>query len=316
MPLAWDKAVMDSLAPILAAGADRPAPPVGDVEGRRAAFEELFGAIGGEAPEFPSIAVEEHEATGYDGATVPLRVYRKQGEQPGSAHVYFHGGGMILGSLDMYEATIKNYVEQTGVPIVAPEYRLAPEHPYPTPVEDCYSALVWTAEHAAQIGADAERIVVGGDSAGGNLAAAVALMARDRGGPGIAAQLLIYPMLDDRNVNPDPGLGDMLTWTYDDNITGWQAYLSEKFGNDDVPAYAAPTRAESLSDLPRAFLDVGGNDIFRDEDIDYAARLWRAGVPTDLHVYPGGPHGYETLAGDTELAQRTLAARYAFLRTV
>ena len=316
MPLAWDKAVMNSLGPVLAAAADTAPPPVGEIEGRRVAMEAMFASIGGELPEFPDITVAEHEVTGYDGATVPLRVYRKEGEQPGSVHVYIHGGGMILGSLDMYEVTVKNYVQQTGVPIVAPEYRLAPEHPYPAPVEDCYSALVWAAEHATEFGGDPDRIVVGGDSAGGNLAAAVALMARDRGWPGIAAQLLIYPMLDDRNVNPDPALGEMLTWTYDDNITGWQAYLGASYGGDDVPAYAAPARAEDLSRLPRTFLDVGGNDIFRDEDIDYASRLWRAGVPTELHVYPGGPHGYETLAGETDIARRTLTARHAFLRSV
>lgn len=108
----------------------------------------------------------------------------------------------------------------------------------------------------------------------------------------------------------------MLTWSYADNVTGWGAYLGDAFGTDDVSPYAAPARAKHLEDLPRAFLDVGGNDIFRDEDMDYAARLWRAGVPTELHVYPGGPHGYESLAATTDLAQRTLAARYGFLRSV
>lgn len=252
----------------------------------------------------------------HDGATVPLRIYRKEGEQPGSVHVYFHGGGMILGSLDMYDVTIKNYVSQTGVPIVAPDYRLAPEHPFPAPVEDCYAAAKWTADHVDELGVDPERIVIGGDSAGGNLAAAVALMSRDRGGPALAAQMLIYPMLDDRNLEPDPGLGDMLTWSYADHATGWSAYLGESFGTDGVSQYAAPTRAESLEGLPRAFLDVGGNDIFHDEDLDYATRLWRASVPTEVHVYPGGPHGYESLAAATHLAQRTLAARYGFLRSV
>ncbi len=312
--LGWDPAVLEALTPMLAAGADNPPPAVGDVEGRRVAFAALMGAD--DLPEFPDVTVEEASTTSHDGATVPLRIYRKEGEQPGSVHVYFHGGGMILGSLDMYDIAIKNYVSQTGVPIVAPDYRLAPEHPFPTPVEDCYAAAKWTAENADGLGVDADRIVVGGDSAGGNLAAAVALMARDRGGPALAAQLLIYPMLDDRNLEPDPGLGEMLTWSYADNATGWGAYLGESFGADDVSPYAAPARADSLEDLPRAFLDVGGNDIFRDEDLAYATRLWRAGVPTEVHVYPGGPHGYESLAAATDLAQRTLLARYGFLRSV
>lgn len=200
--MGWDPAILEALAPMLAAGADAPPPAVGDVEGRRTSFAALMG---GELPEFPDVTVEEHQTTSHDGATIGLRVYRKEGEQPGSVHVYFHGGGMILGSLDMYEVTIKNYVSQTGVPIVAPEYRLAPEHPFPTPVEDCYAAAKWTADNAEELGVDPTRIVVGSDSAGGNLAAAVALMARDRGGPDLAAQLLIYPMLDDTNLEPAPG---------------------------------------------------------------------------------------------------------------
>lgn len=313
--LTWDAGVLEALGPVLAAGADAPPLARGDIEGRRAAFAALMDA-GGEVPEFPDVTVEEAHTTSHDGATVPLRIYRRSGEQPGSLHVYFHGGGMILGTLDMYEVTIKNYVSQTGVPIVAPEYRLAPEHPFPTPVEDCYAAFEWAADNAGELGVDPERIVVGGDSAGGNLAAAVALMARDRGGPALAAQLLIYPMLDDTNLEPDPALGDMLTWTYDDNHTGWAAYLGDSFGTDGVSPYAAPARARDLAGLPRTFLDVGGNDIFRDEDLEYAARLWRAGVPTELHVYPGGPHGYESLAAQTDIGRRTLLARYGFLLSV
>lgn len=314
--LEWDQQVLEALGPVLAAGAEAPPLAVGDVEGRREAFTALVASRSAEAPQFPDVHVSEHATTAEDGQTIPLYRYYKDVEQPGSLLVYFHGGGMILGSVDMYEASLKAYVSATGVPIIAPEYRLAPEHPFPVPVEDCYASLLWVAQNASELDVDAGRIVVGGDSAGGNLAAAVALMARDRGGPAPAAQLLVYPMLDDRNLMPDPALGDMLTWTYDDNVTGWRAYLADSFGTGSVSAYAAPARAEDLGGLPMAFLDVGGNDIFRDEGIEYARRLWRAGVPTELHVYPSGPHGYESLAPGTDLAQRTLQARYGFLRSI
>jgi acetyl esterase/lipase len=145
------------------------------------------------------------------------------------------------------------------------EYRLAPEHRYPTPVEDCYSGLQWLAGHADELDVDPERIAVMGDSAGGGLAAAVALMSRDRGGPTLAHQILIYPMLDDRNTSPDPEIVPFAVWSYDDNITGWGALLGEAVGGASVSPYAAPARAIDLSGLPSCYLKVGQLDIFRDD---------------------------------------------------
>ena len=153
-----------------------------------------------------------------------------------------------------------------------------------------------------------------GDSAGGGLAAGVCLMARDRGGPAVAQQVLIYPMLDDRPAAPDPQVQPFLTWTYDDNITGWGALLGENAGGDDVSPYAAPARADDLTGLPDTYIDVGDLDVFRNEDIAFARRLADAGVPTELHVYPGCPHAFEALAREAAVSKRAISDRVRRLR--
>src|SRR6185295_11303821 len=195
-----------------------------------------------------------------DGATLPLGWYRTPSAQPGSAVLYLHGGGMIFGLEhlgELYDLAVRDYVARSGVPMLVVDYRIAPEHPHPTPVEDCYAALRWLADNATTLGVDPARIAVMGDSAGGGLAAGVCLLARDRGGPPVAQQLLIYPMLDDRAQMPDPQLLPFLTWTYDDNVTGWTALLGDGAGTDTVPPYAAPARARDLAGLPDTYLDVG-----------------------------------------------------------
>jgi len=204
----------------------------------------------------------------------------------------------------------------SGVPMLVVDYRVAPEHPHPTPVEDCYAALRWLTENASALGVDPTRIAVMGDSAGGGLAAGVSLLARDRGGPPIAQQLLIYPMLDDRTRTPDPQLVPFLTWTYDDNVTGWAALLGDSAGIDAVSPYAAPARATDVSGLPDTYIDVGELDIFRDEDIAYARRLSDAGVPTELHLHPGCPHAFEALARGADIAQRAIGDRVRRLRAL
>jgi acetyl esterase/lipase len=163
---------------------------------------------------------------------------------------------------------------------------------------------------------DPARIAVMGDSAGGGLAAGVCLLARDRGGPPVAQQLLIYPMLDDRAQMPDPQLLPFLTWTYDDNVTGWAALLGDSAGTDAVSPYAAPARATDVSGLPDTYIDVGDLDIFRDEDITYAQRLADAGVPTELHLHPGCPHAFETLARKADVSRRAISDRMRRLRTL
>ena len=155
-----------------------------------------------------------------------------------------------------------------------------------------------------------------GDSAGGCLAAGVALLARDRSGPALAQQLLIFPMLDDRNIEPDPQLLPFLTWTYDDNATGWGALLGEKAGSAEVSPYAAPARAQDLSGLPAAYIDVGDLDIFRDEDLLYARRLMAAGVPTEFHLHPGCPHLFEAFAPAADVSRRAIGDRVRRLKSV
>jgi acetyl esterase/lipase len=196
------------------------------------------------------------------------------------------------------------------------DYRRAPEDPHPAPVEDCFAALRWLADHARELGADAGRIAVMGDSGGGGLAAAVALLARDRGGPALARQVLVYPMLDDRTTTPDPLLVPFMTWTYDDNLTGWGALLGSAAGDADVPPYAAPARAKDLAGLPAAYVDVGELDIFRDEDVEYARRLGAAGVAIELHVHPGAPHGFDQMGPQFAVTRRARADRVRVLRAI
>jgi acetyl esterase/lipase len=178
---------------------------------------------------------------------------------------------------------------------VSIEYRLAPEHPYPAPLDDCYVGLLWTFAHADELGVDTTRVAIGGASAGAGLAAGLGLLARDRGEVQLAYQLLIYPMIDDRNVSASSHIVKAPIWSREANLLGWHAYLGHEPGGADEPIYAAPARAEDLSGLPPTFIGVGTLDVFRDEDIHYALRLLAAGVPTELHVYPGAPHGFELM---------------------
>jgi acetyl esterase/lipase len=189
---------------------------------------------------------------------------------------------------------------------VSVEYRLAPETPYPGPLDDCYLGLKWVYAHSAELGIDPNHIGVAGASAGGGLAAALALLARDRGEIPLRFQLLDCPMLDDRQITPSSRLEELLIFNRESNTFGWQSYLGELYGSPDVPAYAAPARATDLSGLPAAYVCVGAVDGFRDEDIAYAMRLNQAGVPTELHVYPGAPHGV-MLFSNSAVAKRYAA---------
>jgi acetyl esterase/lipase len=273
----------------------------------------MFEQAAGSLPAVDGIELQSIGMHVDDGTTVPLRWYRRVGSsQPGSAALYLHGGGMILG-LDelgvLYDAAVRHYVAESGVPFLVVDYRVAPEHPHPAPVEDCYAALLWLAGHTGELQIDPARIAVMGDSAGGGLAAAVCLLARDRHGPPIAQQLLVYPMLDDRTPKPASELAPLLTWSYDDNCTGWAALLGTRTGEEEVGMYAAPARAVDLYGSPPTYLDVGDLDIFREEDIDYARRLIAAGVPTELHVHPGCPHAFEWLAPHADVSRRAIADR-------
>ncbi|MEU4658929.1 alpha/beta hydrolase, partial [Streptomyces sp. NPDC023723] len=228
---------------------------------------------------------------------------------------HVHGGGMVLGTNRAGLAEPLSWAAELGAVVVSVEYRLAPEHPHPAPVRDAYAGLRWTAGQAAELGADPERIVLVGASAGGGLCAALALLARDRGGPRPAGQLLMSPMLDDRGDSPSArqmaGLG---TWDRSANETAWTALLGAARGGPDVSPYAAPARARDLSGLPPAFLDVGSAETFRDETVAYAGRLWQAGGAAELHVWPGGCHGFDALVPNAALSHAARTTRPAWLR--
>jgi acetyl esterase/lipase len=185
------------------------------------------------------------------------------------------------------------------------EYRLAPETPYPGPLEDCYAGLRWVYENAGKLGIDRARLGIGGASAGGGHAAGHALRTRDRGEIPLAFELLIYPMIDDTMTSRSSSC-QVPIWPPKSNDSGWRAYLGDHFGGE-VPQYAAASRAKELAGLPPAYIAVGALDGFLDEDVDYAMRLTHAGVPTELHVYPGGPHGFDGLLPGTALARRARA---------
>jgi acetyl esterase/lipase len=230
-----------------------------------------------------------------DDPQVTVRVHRPAGSTGLLPCLYsIHGGGYIMGSRDMDDERMDRWCPALGMVGVSVEYRLAPETPYPGPLEDCYAGLRWVHDHADTLGVDRTRIGIAGGSAGGGLAAGLALLARDRGEIPVAFQMLVYPMVDDRRTTfssrePAP------VWSPSANEFGWRCYLGDLFDTDDVPAYAAASRAVDLAGLPPAFVSVGTLDGFLDEDVDYAQRLNHAGVPTELHVYPGAPHGFDML---------------------
>ncbi len=238
-----------------------------------------------------------------DDPNVFVRVHRAQTQDGPLPCVYsIHGGGYVMGSVDMDDARFARWCPELGCVGVSVEYRLAPETPYPGPLDDCYAGLRWTYEHADELGIDRDRIGIAGVSAGGGLAAALALLARDRGEVPLAFQLLECPMLDDRQTTSSSRLDSLPVWSRESNTFGWRAYLGDRYGGD-VPAYAAPARADDLSGLPPALVIAGGADGFRDEDVLYALRLNQAGVPAELHVLPGAPHGVQMFLGSA-LARR------------
>ncbi|MEU8228354.1 alpha/beta hydrolase [Actinoplanes sp. NPDC048967] len=282
-----------------------------DIVQRRATVEALLGAI--EVPENPNVVKEDRTVPGPVGdPDITVRIYRPRNATGTLPGIYFiHGGGMILGNIAGEDPTATLLCDEVGAVVVSVEYRLAPEHPHPAPAEDCYAGLVWTAAHADELGIDPGRLALYGGSAGGGLVIATALMARDRGGPALRFMMPIYPMVDDRNETASSHeITDIGIWDRAGNIEAWAWYL----GGKEADQYAAPARAEDLTGLPPAFIDVGTVDMFRDEDIAFAQRLMAAGVPTELHVHPGSYHAAETFAADAALSRRTWALRTDALR--
>lgn len=235
--------------------------------------------------------------------------------RPGIFHI--HGGGRILGHRFSGVATILQWVVDHDAVCVSIEYRLAPDSPGMVAVEECYRCLQWMADSTDKLGIDPQKLMIAGQSTGGGLAAGVALAARDRNGPQLCAQLLMCPQIDDRNntVSSRQFL-DRGIWNAKDNALGWECALGTSTGSDEISPYLAPARAADLSRLPPAYIDVGSAEVFRDEDVHYALKLWQSGVQAELHVWPGGFHVFEQMAPNSELGRRAIAARNAWVQRV
>lgn len=305
------------LLPVLEAAARMPQPPMTEeslpLMRGGPSFADASAVLAGRA-----VVAEERTIPGPAGAPdLEVTIFRPAAAADRALPVLvnFHGGGMIMGHRSWEHGRVVDLVERHGVVGVNVEYRLAPEDPFPAGVEDNYAATCWVSAHAAELGVDPERLVVMGGSAGGGFAAAVSLMARDRGGPAIAGQLLLCPMIDNTNSTASSlqydGIG---TWRRDANLLAWRCVLGPELAySPDAPAYAAPSRATDLAGLPHAFIEAGSAEMFRDENVDYASRIWAAGGEAELHIWSGGCHGFDLYAPDGELARAALASRDSWL---
>jgi acetyl esterase/lipase len=267
------------------------------------AMRERMGRTVEGAPDpailYPDVDRSERRVPGANGdPDVRVLHYVPRGRGAMSpALIWMHGGGFVIGSADDDDLVCRRLATETGAVVTSVDYRLAPETSAPGPLHDCYAVLAWVHESADSLGVDRSRIAVGGASAGGGLAACLAILARDRGEIPIGLQLLIYPMLDDRtaSIKPASPYAGEFIWTPADNRFGWSALLGAEAGGADVSPYAAAARVESAAGLPPTFISVGSLDLFAEEDVEYAAKLMREGVPTELHVYPGGYHGFNMM---------------------
>ncbi|WP_412538433.1 alpha/beta hydrolase fold domain-containing protein [Longispora sp. K20-0274] len=244
--------------------------------------------------------VSQPSVPGLDGAPeIPLLMCTPSGAPASRPALYFlHGGGFYGGDHRIVLDQILDAAERLGATVVSVGYRLAPEHPYPAQIDDAYAGLLWVTDHADELGIDPERIVITGASAGGGLGAALALTVRDKGGPHLLGQLLMAPLLDDRN----------------DNGFAWTSLLGDTRGGIDVPWYAAPARATDLAGLPPTFLDVGSAECLRDEVLAYADRIWQAGGEAELHVWPGGIHSFDRKAPEARISKAAVTARLNWLK--
>jgi acetyl esterase/lipase len=283
---------------------------------RRMMAEGAWRAGGRPAPR-EDIRRRDVIAPGREGGTgVPVRVYEpspRHGVLPGV--LYIHGGGFIVGALDDFDAMCERLVGAIDAVVVSVDYRLAPEHRFPAAAEDCYAALLWFFASAVELEVDATRIAVVGPSAGGGLTAAVALMARDRGEVKPAFQMPLCACLDDRHITQSSfEVTDRRCWNREFSLQAWEAYLGPQTG--EVSPYAAPARAEDLSGLPPTYMMIGDLELMRDENIEYASRLVKAGVPTEFHLVPGAFHGFETLVPTAAVSRDAVELQDRALRRV
>jgi acetyl esterase/lipase len=278
-----------------------------NISSARARMKKMVTELLAAFPPVEGVTMQDHFAPGPKGGPdVRVRIYRAD-DQPSKLPALFwiHGGGYVMGDIDYDDRLMTQMVKRIGCVAASVDYRLAPENPFPAPVEDCYAGLKWLFAHAAEFDVEPSRIAIGGPSGGGGLTAGLALMVRDRKEVPVVLQLLIYPMIDDRNVTPaSHAITDPRVWNRESNRLGWKAYLGRDGGGADVSPYAAATRATDLTNLPPAYISVGTLDLFVDENIEYAQRLIQAGVATELHVYPGAFHGFDMFAPSARVSKQ------------
>ena len=310
------------LDPELAAVEQLPVVPISDenLAAIRKARAELVESLQPLWPVFPDVDVSERQVPGNDGAPdVRVLVYRPAAVDADlPVLLWMHGGGFVGGRVDWDSFLINPMVSAVGCCVVSVGYRLAPETAFPGAIHDCYAALKWVHENGSELRVDAKRIAIGGLSAGGGLAASLGLMARDRGEVDVKFQLLLQPMLDDRHATEgyDHPFAGEYVWRKEYNHFGWSALLGHEPGRDGVSPYASAARAESLAGLPPTFINVGAIDLFVEEDIEYARRLMRDGVPTELHVYPGACHAFQGIAPGSAVSSTSDRDLVAALRRV
>jgi len=280
-----------------------------DIVQRRETVTQILAST--PIPKNPNIATTHYQAPGPAG-DLAVRVYTPQNiSQPSPGLIYIHGGGMIMGGVEGEDGTCQMIADSLGAIVASIDYRKAPENPYPAAPEDCFAASTWVMDNAQKLGIDPHRLGIYGHSAGGGLAIAVALMARERGGPNFSFMAPIYPMIDDRNVSASSRMVvDVGIWDRAGSIEAWAWYL----GGQQADHFAAPARAEDLTGLPPTFMDVGEIDMFRDENLDFAKRLVEAHVPVEFHLWPGAYHASEIFAPDAALSGRIWATRIAGLK--
>lgn len=314
MTMTMDPELSDALSALTSSAEPAPA----------TTWQEIRATVAGMYPtlteglERPELDERVFETTSADGAAVALRWFaspKTDRSRPTAAVVHAHGGGMIAGAVALFAPYVREYVARSGVPFLSVDYRLAPEAPGELPGQDVFAGLRWLHDHAAEVGVDPQRIAVMGESAGGGLAASAAIRARDADVP-LARQILIYPMLDDRTVTPDPHTAPFLTWSASDNRLGWDALLGDRRGTDSVPALIAPARLADFSGLAPAYLEVGSLDLFRDETVRYASSLWAGGVDAELQVLPGLPHGWDQFAPTSRMRAATFDHRVRILQSI
>lgn len=255
-----------------------------------------------------NVEIESVDIETRDGSIITARWATNREGSRKKAVLYIHGGGMIIGTAADSDDMVSRYVEATGVSMLSVNYRLSPEFGYPIPINDCFDSLKWLVQHTTDLGIEPEHISVMGESSGGCLAAAVALLARDEG-IHLDRQLLIYPMLDDRTKVADKSIVPFLTWAEQDNITGWQAFLGDLYGKKDLPDYASPARCTNLTDVATAYIEVAELDLFRNEDINFCLKLLKAGVPVEMVLYSAVPHSFDSLAPGAQISQRAFQDR-------